>query len=354
MMGEQKIEDCMPVLYNVMFADENERSECDSLKCWDGKSICMDKEQAGLLRKLLSEEDQIAMCFAGERVYFQNLQNRLSEKYFCTQAPTERDVYCDKLFHNRHFPDEKEKLGQLVKLHELSSIGLMNVIQSIPAIYMINSLYEIKERDSLIYLCRYAPCVETYISMFLRAIICRTIGCCKKAGDRGQKEAYVWELAKLLNKLAGVLTQNNIKMKKQYRKAVGKYIDMWKQLEAVYMGCSIANVISSSLQNYEEKLGDKDQKQIDVIPKGSYDKLYRILQKIHETTDMPKVDFPNLPFESFEDDETDYDEVMHILDNVKDDVNKREEILSILSRIFWGGEDIPTDELDRMREIASA
>lgn len=348
-MCVHKIEDCTSVLYNIMFAGILEDNQCDSKQCDTGKCICMDKEQAGLFRKLLSEEDQIAMCFMEGRFVFQNMQNRLFEEGICHQTPFDQNIYCNVFFRNRYFPLCKEILCQRLEEYKYSDNNLMNVIKSVPTIFVTNSLHKIGERDSLIYLCRYSPCAGRYISVLLRAIICKTIGCCQGAANQEEKEAYVSELARLLHRLAAVLDQDSSEMLDQCIDKVEKYIDMWK---ATGLRKSVIENISHELQGYGEELRCGQGERIATYEDGTYDKLYCILKKILETADVSITALPDLPFAGFED-ETDYDIVMDILDNVKNDAGKLTKILSILSRIFWGGEDIPSDEMEEMMRLTS-
>lgn len=49
MSKQQKIEDYVPVLYNINF---DTKKGCDSHTCKKGKCICMDEEQASVLTEL--------------------------------------------------------------------------------------------------------------------------------------------------------------------------------------------------------------------------------------------------------------------------------------------------------------
>lgn len=342
------IEDCTSVLYNIMFTGIPEDDQCNSRKCDTGKCICMDNEQAGLFRKLLSEKDQIAMCPTDERFFFNNMQSQFYEEGVCKQAPFNQDIYCNVFYRNRYFPQSKKILCQMVEKYTYSDNRLMDVIKSVPIIFVINSLHKIKERDSLIYLCRYSPCAERYMSVLLRAIICRTIGCCQRAKNQEEKEAYVSRLAGLLHRLAAVLDYDGTEMLDQYIDTVDMYIDMWR---AAGLRESAAENISHELRRYREELCRSKRKRMATYEDGRYDKLYCILKKILETADVSITALPDLPFADFEDGETDYDIVMSILDNVKNDVGKLAEIWSILSRIFWSGEDIPSDEMEEMERL---
>ena len=333
-----------------MFTGIPEDNQCDSKQCNTKKCICMDNEQAGLFRKLLSEEDQIVMdLMEGEgRFFFQNMQSRLFEERICHQTPFDQNIYCNVFYRNRYFPHCKEKLCQIVEAYMYSDNNLMNVIKSVPTIFATNSLHKIGERDSLIYLCRYSPCAERYISVLLRAIICRTIGCCQRAKNQEEKEAYVSELAKLLHRLAAVLDQDSSEMVDQCIDTAERYIDMWKDTG---LGKSVVGNISHELQEYGEELRRAKRKRLVTYEEGRYDKLYRILKKILETADVSITALPDLPFADFEDGETDYDTVMDILDNVKNDAGKLTKIWSILSLIFWSGEDIPSDKMEQMERL---
>ncbi len=350
-MSGHKIEDYTFALYNIMFADIEADDECYSLMCKDGKCICLDYEQAGLLRKLLSDEDQIAMFSKGERFYFRNLQSSLLIEGICEQISADKEIYCDVFFRNRFFPEYKEKLCQIITACGACHNNLMNVIKSIPTIYMTNSLHKIEERDSLIYLCIYSPCTERYISILLRAIICRTIGCCQRAENRESKESYVYELAKLLNRLAALLVRDDRKIVNQCINAVEEYNVIWENFQED-VGEALTRTISNGLQEYRKELEGYIEKRVDAYEEGRHNKLYCILKKILETADMSVTALPDFQFADFECEITDYDKVINLLDSVKSDAEKLDKIWSILSRIFWEGEDIPTDDLEQMERIA--
>ncbi|MBD5513918.1 MAG: hypothetical protein HDR06_04485 [Lachnospiraceae bacterium] len=348
-MYEHKIEDYTFVLYDIMFYGEkpNDDGKCDSLLCERGKCICIDHEQTGLLRKLLSEEDQIVLPFEDEWPFSLNLQNILREENRCAQSEK-------KMYRNIFFPEYEEIVFRLPEAYYVYNHHLLDVIKSIPILYTTNSMHKIKERDSLIYLCRYAPCAERYLSVLLRGVICRTIGCCKNAETPEEKEAYARKLVKSLNRLKTVLNQNDKKILYQCIDNVNTYISKWDKLNS-NISVSLNLPISHELMVYWEELNDCTENLTAKNEDGRHDKLYCLLKKILETADIRTTDFPELPFAEYKDAadiKTDYDKVIDILDHVKHDTNKLEKIWTILSRIFWSGEDIPTDEMEKMIRIA--
>lgn len=350
-MSKHKIEDCTSVLYNIAFVDPKKDDKCYSLMCRDGKCICMDREQSGLLRKILSEEDQMAMEYAGERFFFQNLQSQLFQEGVCKQSLASQDTYYETLFYNRFLlPEDEEKLCEIIEAYRFLNRNLMDVIKSIPTIHMVNATLDIKERNSLIYLCIYSPYAERYMSILFRAIICRTIGCCQKGETQEEKEQYVCELAKLFEQLAELYDKDTQEIINTIAKCVERYIDGWKKIESGQCGAEVRNILNE-LQVYSRELENAATRHM-AEEEGRYSKLYCILKKILETADISVKGLPDLPFADFEDEKTDYDKVVNILDIVKNDEAKRKEIWSILSRIFWGGEDIPTDEIEEMEQIA--
>ncbi|MDE7476819.1 MAG: hypothetical protein K2M91_02525 [Lachnospiraceae bacterium] len=206
----------------------------------------------------------------------------------------------------------------------------------------------------MIYLCKYAPCAEKYLSVLLRAVICRTIACCKKAETPEEKESYAEELIESLNCLKTVLDQDDDEIIRWCIDNVNTYIEKWEKLYPSICE-SLRLPVISELQKYLEKLSDVTESLTTKDEAGRHNKLYCLLQKILETADICTTDLPKLPFVEYEDAadiKTDYDKVIDILDHVKQNTDKLTEIWTILSHIFWSGEDIPTDEMEKMIQIA--
>lgn len=348
-MCEHKIEDDTFILYNVMFYDESitENDKCDSLKCEEGKCICLDCEQNGLLRKVLSEEDQIAMNFSGERIFFQNLQNRSYKDSVCKQVTPDNEIYYNGLFRNRFFPEYTNTIEQMLKTYDISNLRLLEVIKSIPILFTTNSLHKFEERDSLIYLCRFSSYAERYISILLRAVICKTLGFFQQENNQSAREAYVNRIGQFLTRLETVYSLDDNLTLNQCIDCVEKYRDIWDKMK----GTRRASIVDA-LDEYGKQLEDR----VSNCDEPRHHKLYSLLKKIFVTADLSITALPELPFTDYEDAQdiiTDYDCVMDILEQVKQEEDKLKEIWEILSRIFWGGEDIPTDDMERMRSIAA-
>lgn len=348
-MCEHKIEDYTFVLYNIMLYNENKNNctECDNLQCKWGNCICIDHEQTGLLRRLLSEEDQIAFSFDNKRSIFLNLQNRLRREDLCQQSE-------DELYHNRFSSGYEEIVNQLIEAYRVSNLHLLDVIKALPIQYATNSLHGLEERNPLLFLCKYAPCSEKYLSILFRALICKTIGCCKRAKIREEKEAYAKELVKLLNHLKAVLDKDDKQVIHQCMSGANRFISKWSLLKS--KSCKILKqTIENELMVYLENLADSTENFKANQEAGRHHQMYCLLKKILETADINTEDLPKLPFAEYEnaaDIKTDYDTVIEILDCVKQSTDKLAKIWTILSRIFWSGEDIPTDELENIKQIA--
>lgn len=353
-MSEHKIEDCTHSLYNIWFAGAKRKNECLSIRCSKGSCICIDREQTGLLRKVLSKEDRMAMSFVGERAFFQNLQNPLWEEDICGDAVTDKTIYCNALFCNKFSPVDEGNVCQIIKEYNVK--GLLDVIKMIPAIYTTNSLHRFEERESLIYLCKYAPDAEGYITVLLRMVICATIDCCQKAKTKEQKEAYEGSLVKLFNRLETVLYQDYGKMDKYCIENVEAYSEIWKKTK---LKCCkpYALAILSELQTYRQELEESVERPEMTEETNRHQKLYSLLKKILTTADVSAKNLPELFLVDCGDSEntkTEYDEIMEILDEVKSDAGKLGETWEILSRIFEVGEDIPAYELAKMRLLVAS
>lgn len=351
-MCEQKMIDHTFILYNVMFYNQNKTDSCYSKLCERGKCICIDREQTGLLRKLWSPDDMIAVCVSDEHFIFTNEQNPLQEDDFCKDSPREiASKY--PLFRNRFFPEYTEILNGMRGLPASFAPSMMNVLKTIPILYTTNSMHSFKERDSLIYLCKYAPCTETYQLILFRALICKAIGCCQRASLE-EKENYLSDLTDFLNRLKKKLEQDDQDMINQCAENVERYIQEWDKL--IQTDASLlffAPSIGDALQDYLNELVGISERSSTADNTGTLYNLYLLLKKILETANLSISGLPELPFENYRYSEgTDYDQVIDILDNVRHDTGKLREIWEILAQVFWKGEDIIKEEIEKMMQVA--
>lgn len=351
-MCEQKMVDHTFILYNVMFYNQNKTDSCYSKLCEGEKCICIDCEQTGLLRKLWSPDDMIAACVSNEHFFFSNEQNPLQKDDLCKDSPREI-VNKYQLLSNRFFPEYTEILSGMREFPVSSAPSMMNVVKTIPILYTTNSMHSFKERDSLIYLCKYAPCTETYQLILLRALICKAIGCCQRASLE-EKENYLSGLTDFLNRLKKKLEQDDKLMIDQCAENVGMYIQKWYELirtdaSLLFSGPSIGN----ELQDYLNELVGISERSSTADNTGTCHNLYLLLKKILETADLSISDLPELPFENYRNSVgTDYDQVIDILDKVRHDTGKLKEIWAILAQVFWRSEDITKEEIEKMMQVA--
>lgn len=341
-MCEHKIADYTFVLYNVLFYNgkPNNSDKCSSLLCKRGSCICIDHEQTGLLRKLLSDEDTIVLPFVKGQPFSKNLQNTLHKEYLCQQTGLE--LYC-----NSFSPECEEYVNKMMEVYGVSSLCLLDVIKTLPVQYATNSLHKFEERDSLLYLCRYAPCSEKYLSILFRALICRTIGCCEKAKTREEKEAYVTELVAVLNRLKAILEQDDEQLRNQYQRGAIIFMENWQLLESDLCK-SLTDTMLCELMDYLQNYSEYSNQNLE---EGKHYHLYALLKKILETADISTTDFPDLPFRDYQDAadfECEYVKVQSILDQAKRDTDKLNEIWKTLFDIFWSEDEIPSEEIDHM------
>ena len=342
MIKEQEIKDCTPAFYNVIF---DRKTKCYSSSCIDGKCICMDSEQAGLLRKLLSEDDQISMNFEGERVVFKNSQSHPLQEWVCSQASEAESVYSQKFFTHQNIfkgSELQEILDGFIKLGN----GYEDVFKSIPVIYMINYSKDIRSRDTLINLCVYASCAEQYLYVLFRAVICRTIGCCKMAKSQ---EEYASELAKLFGRLDNLLNSRT-EGKRRLLQVIDDYITAWRNMNDEE-GIADARMIFNLLNEYRKHLLDSEKETFFDRERERYGNLYCLLKKILETENISTKNFPVLNFVDMTKNDTEYEDIIKILDAAKGDIEKLDRILSELNMIFWSGIDIPSETIEIMWDI---
>lgn len=339
MSKQQKIEDYVPVLYNINF---DTKKGCDSHTCKKGKCICMDEEQAGLVRKIYSEDDQIAMDLVDSRFVFRNLQQKCIDELVCN---TTADTYGrGSLFKINGYIEEK--FNQLLDaLAKYGSNVIADVWNTIPVVFMVNSVQKIQDRNTLVDLCVYAPCPERYLFILFRAAICRTVGCCKNAKNDLEKTQYAQELAKLFCKLNDQFKQRS--QIDRLRAVIREYARNCYNKEQGLIR-NVANV----LDEFEKQLRTGSGRKISDYDLAKCGNLYSILLKILQTGEMSIDSFPTLEFVKESTNATEYDEIVQILERVQHDKEKLASVLTELSNVFWKDVDVSSEALAKMENIA--
>lgn len=355
-MCAHKIEDYTFVLYNIMFYKYTGKlDECNSLLCKRGKCICIDQEQTGLLRKLLSAPDLITLFDDGTRIAFQNHQNTIREECICKESVPDKALFYNVFYPNKFSLEYKNDILSMIQMSSDSHSIVKDVVQSIPILYAANSLYKFDERHSLIYLCKYTPCAAQYISILLRAVICRTIDCCQNA-DRAEKEAYVSRLVDFLNFFKVVLNQGNREMKERCIECLDTYAERWEELFGDSKSQPLFYV--DELEKYRNILESKEEITLDNRDVETFHNMYCLLKKLLQTADISPLKLWKMPKSLFtavnlkQSTHTEYHTAIEILDRVKHDTEKLNEIRQTLSQIFARGVDFPSDELAKMQKIA--
>ena len=340
-----ELEDYVPILYNVIFEGAK---ECYSHSCEDGKCICMDSEQMGLLRKMLSEDDEIVMDLTGGKAVFKNMQSKLIAGWICRQAPKTGKRGSETFFFRGNLLGDKEAK---IKLEELGAIGsaFEEVIKSIPVIIKTNYSHNIENRDTLINLCAYAACSEKCIYILFRAVICRTIGCCQRAGNQEEKEQYAAKVAEMFERLNCLYRESN-EIRGILHDDIESYISDWYNIKDDEVKGLIRN-ICRVLEEYRKEIQMSKGNLLQVYEKGKCEKLYCILKKIFETGNVSTKGFPKLEFDSSEQDGTEYDAIIDMLDKVKDNQEKLSRIWEKLFRVFWTDVEVPSESIEEMQKI---
>lgn len=356
-MCARKIEDAAFDLYNIIFYESGaEPDECASLLlCERGKCICVDHEQTGLLRGLLSVHDQIILSDEEGRIAFENLQNKIQNKYICQQATSSETPFYNTFYPNRFSPECKDGVLSMIRSPSAGHSSVVDVVVSIPLLYAVNSRFPFHERNSLIYLCRYAPCAAQYISALLGAVIYKTIGYCQNASQK-EKEAYVSRLTNFLNFLISILKNGNSEIKNQYIESLDIYERTWENL--FFDRKALAMPLIDALEDYRNELADQTEITLDERDIGTFHSMYCLLRKLLQTADISGWKLRKMPESLFMGEKrdpseaTDYGAIIKILDIVKRDAEKLGEIWRVLSRIFFRGVEVPAEELEKMRGIA--
>lgn len=344
-MEPRKIEDCIPVLYNIIFAADSDA--CEIVACRSGKCICMDMEQAGLLRKILSDDDQIIMDIDAKRTIYINLQNKYREEFACDDAVSEENR---RLFFRKNRDSNLDEIKKIFREIARSWNHFADVWQTIPVVYMINENQSILNRNTLVHLCAYAPCPERFLYIFFRVAICKTAGYCKHMEDNLQTQQYANNLAKLFQSLNAAFKGRGIKEEKQLDRAIDEYIRQCRTQEP-YVDMHEVRNMANQLEAYRREQPGF-WRTISSHELARCGKLYEIVLKIFQTVDISTAAFPDLVFVKKKlTGYTEYDEIIHILDAVKNDQKKLFEILSEVSCVFSKDVDVPTESIEEMQKI---
>ncbi len=337
-----------PGLYNIVCGEGNER--CNGYSCEEGKCICMDKEQEGLLRKLVSRQDLLIMNINGDRICFVNLASSFVEEWICSY---ETKGECSKNFFDFTKSINDAELQKFLENRSGGNIEYDDILKVIPVIYMINFSNKIEDRNPIINLCVFSDCQDFYLTEVFKSVICRTIACCKKAEKQEQKDAYVHTLALMIKRLNDTFNKQ-ISEKDKVVCAIDSYSQAWRKSKSKIKWGTRA--ISHMLETYRKDVEEKIENTREISEEYKYDKLYSISKKILETsgvsTDiLPSLSFVNIERINNEYQYTEYDEILGILDAVKSDKDKLVNVWDAINKIFLYDAEVSTEDIEELQQI---
>lgn len=344
MDSRQEIKDLIPEVYNIRFGQT--LKDCINEVCTLGKCICMDSEQAGLLQGILLKEDFIGMEIRGGRCLFRNLQQGDGQKQRCLQAAEGKGLP-DWFIPHRNRIDREQLDAMILQLGRSRRTDFADMLGSVPAVYMINSSRELDKRESLINLCVYTSCPQRYLDQLLRAVICYTVGCYKKA-DPSEWGTYTQKVAEIFRRLNSLFEHSRERME-ELLEVVDAYMVELGQ------GGSGLRLAQNTLSECRERMQAASDIRIRICEGDKSRQWYRILKKIFQIMGMPVKEFPELTFVDFQRQPSDYDDIIRILDDVKADRVKACKVLEIIQNVFYNGQDITEEEvIQELQRIAEA
>lgn len=339
----QEIKDLIPAVYNI--SSDRTSEDCINEACKYGKCICMDSEQAALLQGILIKEDFIGMDIQEGRCLFRNLQQGTGQNQRCSQAIQGNNRLPDWLIPYRD-QDDRDKLDSMIEnAVQNGQADFVDMLGAVPAIYMINSSRELEDRESLINLCVYASCPQRYLDQLLRAVICYTIGCYKKANPDVWSD-YTQKIAAMFCRLNHLFDHSEERMEKLLEAMDIYYNKLGEKGGRIHFA-------QNMLGECRDKMRNAQDRKLAICEGEKSKQWYRILKKIFEIMGMSVEGFPELTFVDSRMQPSDYDDIIQVLDKVRKERDKASKVLEKIRAVFYSEKDIVDEEvIQELRRIA--
>ncbi len=337
----QEIKELIPAVYNISSDRTSEGCTGEACKC--GKCICMDGEQAALLQGILIKEDFIAMDIREGKTVFRNIQQGACQDLRCQWAVQE---FVDWLIPHRD-RIQRDKLECLIdSAVQSGQADFVDMLGSVPAVYMINSYRELEDRESLINLCVYASCPQRYLDQLLRAVICCTIGCYLK-GNSDEWSAYAEKTAEMFGSLNDLFEHSEERIEELLEVMDDYYIRLGRKGGRIHFA-------QNMLGECRDRMRMTRDRKLAVCEGEKSRQWYRVLKKIFEIMGIPAEKFPELTFVDSPIYPSDYDDVIQVLDEVMGERDKACGVLKKISDVFLDGKDLVDEEvIQQLRRIAA-
>lgn len=334
--------DSIPSIYNSL----GNSDKCNSINCEDNKCICLDKEECGLIRAMLCDEDKIAIETKDEHISFQNENSVYGTLEFCNEKVFSESWKKFFPFYKNvdTFWEELEKEGQK------SGEPFFEWLTLFPCIYYLNSEKSITDRNPMIYLSVYSICDMKLQKIFFCTLICRTIGV--RGKTQSDKNKVGREITALLHKLGEVTENENYeKIRRGTCRAIDAYCEVWKTKISASKDALIQKMIeyrkSFEIQNYEKKydyVNEQERKHICYL--GT------ILKETARILNVPiRISENFLVPDAEQEQHEEYGRIIKILGNVRYDKEKKEAVLLKLYELFEKRDEISTDDVEELEEL---
>lgn len=342
-MDRRQIKELIPALYNI--SSDQTSDKCTNETCIYGKCICMDTEQLELLQGILIKEDFVSMDIRDGRCLFRNLQQGVARDRRCPLAV--QGSLSEGLIPYRDLTAMDQLDSMIEHAVQGGQADFADMLGSVPAVYMINSSRETKDRESLVNLCVYASCPQRYLDQLLRAVICYTIACYKKM-DPGKWGEYTQKIAELFDSLNKMFENSGEQIEELLEVMDLYYNKLGEKGGRIHFAQNMLGECRDRMRNVRDR-------KLAVCEGEKSRQWYRILKKIFQIMGMSVKAFPELTFVDSRKQPSDYDDIIRILDSVKSDGQKARKVLDKVQTIFYRGLDITDEEvIQELERIAGA
>lgn len=144
-----------------------ESVDCKSKKCMDGRCLCMDTEQLGLLLSIMFDEREWYPADLSESAFVRVLTQEEENKVICHQQ---------KLFNSEvrllKCDGGRRRYKQLEELLKKSAPQkIRTLLNMLPIIKMTNVTHQFNERYSLVYICTFGDYAANFVEHFIAMMI---------------------------------------------------------------------------------------------------------------------------------------------------------------------------------------
>lgn len=344
MCEREQIGEYIPALYNVLF--QNKKDECFSHACEQGdmQCVCLGLEQAALIRKYWIEEDPLVFVLKGDIPYFINeeYEKDLKHKHWLCIFPMSEKKK-NKFFINQSLYEKKD--WQCVWNRFTNNLKDTAIMLSV--VFTLNTQKSISGRHTLRMLCIASPYHEIFTEILFKTILLNTIEWCMEA-ESNRLENYEKNLIIFFEEwnLLYDLLENKHLQKKLYDDAEMYMNALYATNDNILR--TVATQMNQSLKRREYENGNDSVfsfGNVSEAERAKYGQLYCIVKMLLELEGVSTAGFPKLNISADICYNYDFDLIINVLQNIKENKKQKKKVLNILKDVFAEGFDIPDETL---------